>query len=148
MMINHIQLREYIIRPSLKPLNLWEENSEELIIMTCAHETLGGTFLHELRGPACGIYEEEPATYKWVWDKIFSDFDKNCDPRNKLSDRILKSIGRPLATIPEIELIIGNLYYATIMCRLRYACVKEPIPDSKDIKGLAQYYKMFYNSSK
>ena len=49
-------------------------------------------------------------------------------------------------TKPPFEMLGQNIYYATIMARLNYCRFEEPIPNAKDIKALAEYYKKYWNT--
>ena len=62
-MIDNKQLRELIIGPSLDALQMYSKEAEEILVFTCASESLGGTYLKQVKGPALGIYQMEPATY-------------------------------------------------------------------------------------
>ena len=61
------QFRECIIRPTLRALEPEIPHSlvaEELLMLTAAHESHLGTYLKQKGGPALGIYQMEPATYR------------------------------------------------------------------------------------
>jgi len=45
-------------------------------------------------------------------------------------------------------MLIYNLLYATIMARVFYLRVKEPIPEATNIPALIAFYKKFYNTEK
>ncbi len=42
--------------------------------------------------------------------------------------------------------MVGNLYFAAAMCRLRYWDVPERLPDADDVRALARYWKRWYNT--
>ena len=67
-MIDNKQLRECIIKPTLDSLQMYSQAAEELLVFTCACESLGGTYLKQVKGPALGIYQMEPATYQDIWE--------------------------------------------------------------------------------
>jgi hypothetical protein len=48
-------------------------------------------------------------------------------------------------SFPVEEELMGNLYYATAIARCLYLSIKEPLPASNDINGMANYYKKYYN---
>lgn len=138
-MFNIAQFRELIIKSTLNDLMLYSEDAEELLIFTCAVESMGGTFLHQVNGPALGIYQMEPATYNDIWQnfikksgplslKLFSNFDVN--------------------HMPSEERMIYDLRFATAMARIHYLRVKEPLPNCKDVDAIWDYYKKYYNTSK
>lgn len=140
-MIDHGQLREYIIQPVLRHLDAYSPAAEELLILTAAAESLGGRYLHQLGdGPAVGIYQMEPATHDDIW-------------RNWLAYRE-HTVGRVrhfeipgLYDDDNAREMAGNLYYATAMCRCHYRRDPHPLPSQNDLSGLAAYYKRVWNTS-
>ena len=42
--------------------------------------------------------------------------------------------------------ILYNLRYATAMARIHYLRVKESLPNTNDVAGLAKYWKLYYNT--
>lgn len=62
-MLDCSQFRALIIEPVLSKLQLYSKDAEELLVFTCAAESLGGTLLHQIQGPAVGIFQMEPNTY-------------------------------------------------------------------------------------
>ena len=137
--MNAKQLRELIIRPTLKLLNLYSLASENLILYTACQES-NLTYLKQLgTGPAIGIYQMEPRTHDDIW-------------RNYLGVNTTLATAVHATNIPgmyegeDAREMAGNLYYATAMCRIHYRRVKEPLPSASDIKGLASYWKKYYNT--
>ena len=138
-MIDPTHLLEHIIRPVLKDLDLWSPQAERLVLGTACKESECGRWLVQLGGgPALGIYQMEPATHNDIWEN-FLVFPGKTDLRN-----VVKKYMPQLWT--EQQLLIGNLYYATALCRIHYLRVPEPIPD--DLPRQAAYWKRFYNSEK
>lgn len=129
------QLKEYVIEPVLKKLNLYSEEAVSLLIGTAMVESLGGDYVHQVKGPACGIYQIEPRTANDILD-------------NYLSHKpILEMLVRHLY-IPELTLeqnLTLNLAWSTAMCRVHYLRIKAAIP--KTIEGRAEYWKKYYNTS-
>jgi hypothetical protein len=126
--INAKQLRELIIRPTLINMDMWSQSAENLLMGTAAQESKLGHYIAQVRGPALGIYQCEPATHDDVakWAK-----GKGLLPPGVNSERL-----------------VYDLKYATIMCRLHYYRKSEPLPDADDVEGLARYWKIWYNSVK
>lgn len=134
-MINPVQLRQYVIRPVLQKLGLPNtETAEELLILTACIESRCGYYLHQIKGPALGIYQMEPVTH----EDIHVNFLRH-KPDLQLA------VGDLCRSFSSKELV-WNLAYATAMTRIHYFRVKSPLPDAKDIKGLAQYWKHHYNT--
>lgn len=139
-MINKEQLRELIIKPTLRYLDpeiMYSEAAVELLMMTCAHESRLGTYIAQINGPALGIYQMEPVTEKDLHDNFL-------DYRHDLSDQI-HYLTCDLVT-PVVPELVANLTYATAMARVHYYRDKEALPDKDDIQGLAMYAKRVYNT--
>ena len=127
-----------IIIPTLKHLNLDGEAPRKLVLGTAVHEsTVGGiTHLKQQNGPALGVFQIEPSTAEDVWTNFLR---YRPELRRKVEDLVSPYPGQDIQ-------LQGNLFYATAICRLVYYRRKEPIPLSDDIKGLAMYWKQFYNT--
>lgn len=106
---------------------LCSDSAVNLLLGTAAQESKFGTYLRQIKGPALGAYQMEPATFDWL--------------QRKFEGRYKWLVGC-LASEMEHDLLL-----ATIMCRLRYKVVPEPLPiDPNDIPSLAHYYKIHYNT--
>ena len=46
-----------------------------------------------------------------------------------------------------LDVTSHTISYSVMMARIRYLPFPEKLPDAKDIKGLAEYFKRYYNSS-
>lgn len=137
-MIRSHDLRVYVVRPTLEKMDMWSESAEELLMGTAAVESDLGYFLKQVRGPARGIYQMEPATETDIWDNYILF-------RPELM-AIMTSVGHPL--MPDDDSMIFNLEYATAMCRLHYRRVPTALPRFDDLKGLERYHKVHYNTHK
>lgn len=137
MSIKSDHLRDYVIIPALDSIGLLSDAAINLLLGTCAQESLMGKHLHQLGGgPALGIYQMEPETHTCLWENYLNY-------RQELSELITKN-GEPKPH----ERLITDLRYATIMARIRYLRVPEALPSAKDIEGLAHYWKNHYNTHK
>ena len=132
MSIHPGQLREYVIRPVLRRLGLYSEAAEELLMLTAATESLCGKYLHQVGGPALGIFQMEPFTH----DDIHRNFLKY---KPEVAEKV-REFGSESKDMP------GNLYYATAMARIHYLRVPEALPSAMDVNGLANYWKNHYNT--
>ena len=132
MSLDPTQFRMFIIRAPLQAHNLGpSQAAEELLLMTAAQEThLGRWVKQEGGGPAVGVYQMEPATFRdnlawargnFVTKAIFTDYD---DP----------------------EMMVWHWDFATVMARVHYLRVREALPAWDDRKGLAEYYKKYWNT--
>lgn len=131
------QLREFIIKPALHDLVMFCDDAMELLVFTCAVESDGGSYLKQVKGPALGIYQMEPATYNDIWQNYLKG-------NSSLLLRLLSNFG--IHYMPSEDRLIYDLKFATAMSRLFYARVPEPIPNTKDVDALWEYYKRYYNT--
>lgn len=138
-MINAKQLVECVIKPALDDLQLYSEDAVELLLFTCANESLGGTYLHQIKGPALGIYQMEPVTYNDLWQNYIAQQKSMCL-------RLIYHFNAPQMS-DEIRLTY-DLRYATAMTRLYYARISEKLPDKNDADAIWNYYKKYYNTEK
>ena len=146
--IDHSQLREYVIRPTLHQLDWWSESAEELLMLTAAAESLGGQFLRQVGGgPARGIFQMEPATHNDIWRNYLLTSAR----RAPYADRIRGLVPRealesPEGAVRDITQLATNLGYAAAMCRAHYRRVPAALPPADDIRSLAAYWKAYYNT--
>lgn len=138
--MNPQDLKDYIVRPTLKAIKEFIPYSlagERLVLGTAAQES----HLYYLDqttpgpGPAYGIYQMEWATHQYhvSWLKEKPLFYQLVDQFQI----------RHLDNCDEMH---GNLYYATIMCRVHYWRCPQKLPLANDIPGLANYWKKYYNT--
>lgn len=131
-------LAKYTIRPALKYMDLYSEAAENLLLGTAAQESNMGLHTRQISGgPAVGIYQIEPATHK---DVIYNYVI--------FRDNLLKKIQAVQVGQNSEDHLVGSLFYQTIIARLIYARIKEPLPKADDKKGLANYWKKYYNTIK
>lgn len=137
MSINPKQLREFVIRPALSDPNiaLWSPEAEDLLLGTACQESSCGRYLHQIRGPAVGIYQMEPATYNdlWAW----------CIARG-WREKIQRACSIQMASQPPSEWLAWNLRFATLMTRLYYLRRPGAVPST--LQGQAAYWKEHYNT--
>jgi len=127
-------LREHVIRPTLTQIGLWSVAAENLLLGTCAQESLMGRYLKQRRnGPALGIYQIEPKTHE--------DVIKNYLQYRKPLAKKIFSLGKPYD-----QSLIFNLAYSTAIARVIYYRIPKPLPDADDVEALAKYYKQHYNT--
>lgn len=138
-MMNSSQLRDLIIKPALSDLVMLSDNAIELMMFTCAVESLGGTYLKQLTGPALGIYQMEPATYNDIWQNYIAN-------NSKLLLVLLSNFG--CHNMSSEDRLVYDLRFATAMTRIHYARVPQALPLKDDIEAMWDYYKEHYNSSR
>jgi len=136
-MINTQQLRDYVITPALSKLNSYSKDAEELLVFTCAVESNGGEYIKQVKGPALGIYQCEPATYTDIWRNYIIHHSRFVS---------MLSMKFNVNGIPAAERLITDMEYATAICRIHYLRVKEKLPDGRDPEAMYAYYKQYYNT--
>jgi type VI secretion system secreted protein VgrG len=145
-MIDFNQFKEHVVIPTLKYLDSeipYSEEAVDLLMLTCAHESRGGTYLRQkgMTGTegAYGVYQMEMATH----DDIYENF---LDHRNVLCDL---TVGLQSEDLHIEQDIITNLAYATAMARVHYWRVAEALPSKDDtnyLSKLGDYAKKYYNT--
>ena len=141
------ELRDQVITLALSVLGPKYQSPAvtRLLIMTAAHEShlfmlrqrtewLGDNLYRY--GPALGLYQMEAATHRDIWTNYLAW-------RPTLAAKVLTTCGAPKA-----EQMVGNLTYATVMARIHYWRVREPLPDAGDVDGLARYAKRHWNTDR
>ena len=145
--MNPKQLRELVIRPTLRYLDPeipYSETAVELLMMTAAHESHLGHYIAQVKGPALGIYQMEPATEADIYDN-FLDF------RKTLWNKMEAITGTAILLDRDGEDLIHNVAYATAMARVHYFRDPQALPsgslsDEGTIRELAHYAKRVFNT--
>lgn len=145
-MINAVQLREHIVRPTLQAMCLHSDAAENLVMGTAATESKLGTWIVQSGGgPALGIYQCEPATHIDLWQ---SWLRYRPEIANWLHDCVGNGWWDETADRPRHGALVSDLRYATAICRLCYRRVSEPLPEADDWAALGRYWKRHYNTSR
>ena len=135
-MLNNIQFRDLIVKPTLEDIGLYSPEAENLLIMTMAHESNGGEYLEQYpTGPALGVFQMEKGTFNDLWDRYLAD-------KYDLVRKIMTACN--LFHEPVAEEMIDDLALATAMARIYYLRVREPIPS--DLDEMAAYAKKYWNT--
>ena len=136
-MLNVHDFRTYVIRPTLKRLDLYTPAAERLVLGTALVESNLAALdqgSDDKPGPAYGLYQMEPATLHDIWNNFL-------DGRSRLKATVFSL----LAPAPAIEdQLATNLAFATAMCRVYYVRRPEPLPEKTSEQG--EYWKRFYNT--
>lgn len=131
-------LREYIVRPALKAIEMHSAAAENLVMGTAAQESLLKWVKQLGGGPALGIFQMEPFTHDDIWATYLIS-------RGELQHKVLSAISTSVP--PPSDRLMWDFRYAAIMCRLRYRRVRDPLPDEHDVHAMAAYWKRFYNTA-
>ncbi len=130
-----LQFRD-LIADTLDEIGLYSEDATNLLLGTAAQESHFGTYLRQLKsGPALGVFQMEPNTYKDIWNRYITY-------KQDLHIKIKDAIEAPLT--PSCDDMVWNLKLAIIMARVHYLRVKESLPT--EISGYAKYWKKYYNT--
>lgn len=133
------QFRLHVVRPTLVRISLWSRDAENLVLGTCLKESLLQYIKQVGKGPALGVAQMEPATHFDLWENYLRY-------KSRLRANIVKVAGYFSTEFPDPGELIGNMNYAVAMCRAHYRRQTPPIPS--DAMGLAQYWKIYYNTAK
>jgi hypothetical protein len=136
--MNVTDLRLYVIRPVCQHLELWSDAAENLVLGTALVES-GGEHLAQVKGPALGLWQVEPATHDDLWRNYLAY-------RPKLADKMHELETAAALTAGALELV-GNLYYAAGVCRLIYLR-RAPRDLPADALGMATLWKHAYNTER
>ena len=129
------------IRSTLKLLDLWNPDREEIILATAAHESHLGEYLTQVGGgPARGVFQMEKDTEFDCW-KNYLSYRMNPD---EMGGQIAKLTG---IDTPTPDALINNLSYAICMCAVKYLRSPHPLPSAGDLAGMADTWFNDYNGS-
>ena len=135
-MLNPREVLDHIIRPTIGHMGHGGANAENLILGTALVES-GLRHLVQIGGPALGIFQMEPATFR--------DHQEWLDARPdwRLSEQIEVVTGvDPQGAEPDD--LIFNLRLACAFARVHYLRRPGALPDSPE--GQADYWKRHYNT--
>lgn len=135
-MIDLRDLLVTVIRPTLAALDMDTQAAEVLLLGTAIVES-GASHLMQVKGPAIGIFQMEPATFKDCFDNYI----------NYRPPLLVKIKTLCLAGAPDPEQMAGNLYLAATMCRIKYLRAPASIPPPNDAEAMAHLHKTVYNSA-
>lgn len=135
-MINPVQFREYVVRPVLVGISLWSPAAEQLMLGTAAVESGMGEYLHQIKGPALGVMQMEPATHNDIINNYLMY-------RQLLWRDVVQVCGVDGVRVGNLT---TNLSYAVAMARIHYLRVPDPLPEPDDLEALAKYWKDHYNT--
>lgn len=142
-MLDPNSFRELVIDPTLNKMQLYSEVASNLLLGTAIQESRLH-HLKQIKGPALGLYQVEPATHH----DLFVNFINNKPHISVRLDKInFRALWNNWNTWPSDQLLITNLEYATAICRLIYFRRPEALPtDPNDIESLGKYWKQHYNT--
>ncbi len=125
------------IRPALTTIDKGGLAAEQLVLGTGIQESL---LVHRQQlggGPAVGLFQMEPTTHDDCWTN-FLDF------RPVLAGKVKRTLEAGQQAVAATLKV--NDRYAAAMCRVRYLRAPAPMPAANDVDGLANYWKLHYNT--
>lgn len=125
-----------MIHDTLNPLGLWSLDAEELLMATCAQESLLGTYRTQIHGPARGIFQMEAGDFDDIWENYLKY-------KTSLAAQITHLNNDKIGNVNDL---INNDSYAIAMTRVHYMRAPKSLPSASDLNGLWMYYKVNYNS--
>lgn len=115
---------------------LYSEDVVELLMMTAAQESLLGKYIEQIKGPALGIFQMEPATLRDMHDNYLRY-------KPYLTILVEHHMAKGVSWEDQMK---GNLPLQIIMARLFYLRVREALPDGMSKHAMAKYYKKYFNT--
>jgi len=127
--MNKQQLTDLVIIPTLKEIpNGYSESAVMAIQMIIAHESTGGEYLAQTKGPALGVIQMEPFTHEQVW---------------KFGDSIKKNAELLGITKVTPERLVYDLRYNVFMARQKLFMASGALPSCE--YDMAAYLKKHWN---
>lgn len=124
-----------LMTETLTGVGLYSENAMNLLMGTCAQESSLGKYRRQLGGgPALGIFQMEPATFRDICDNFLRY-------KEDLQGKIKQVAG---VAFFDANDLVNNDRLAACFARVHYLRVKESIPG--DVAGWARYWKRYYNT--
>jgi hypothetical protein len=135
--MNKKQLTELVIVPTLHEIPKgYSPEAVMAIQMIIAHESSGGEYIAQTKGPALGIIQMEPFTHSQVW-KFGDSIQKNAE--------LLRIVtpGLGVQNIPSPKRLIHDLRYNVFMARQKLFMSPGALPGNPE--EMAHYLKKHWN---
>tara|TARA_R110000787_G_C13359482_1_gene439933 strand:- start:59 stop:493 length:435 start_codon:yes stop_codon:yes gene_type:complete len=126
--MNKKQLTELVIIPTLRKIpNGYSKEAVKAIQMIIAHESVGGEYIAQTKGPALGVIQMEPFTHNEVW---------------KWGDSIAKN-AIALGIVQDESRLVYDLRYNVFMARQKLFMASGALPSNEF--EMAEYLKLNWN---
>lgn len=135
-MIDFQQFKKYAVRPICKEFQS-PFKAEKCLMAFAAHESLGGKYMQQIRGPAMGPYQMEPPTKKLV--------DRWILRQGKLD---IEHWGTDLYWNAPLEELRTDLKCATWYARILLLADPYPLPGIEDWEGIYRTYRRVWGPGK
>lgn len=128
-----------LITDVLTRIGMYSSSATELLMGTCAVESNFCKYDRQLgAGPARGWWQIEPNTMYDIWNNYIRY-------RQSLQSTLWSEFSM---SGPNLDRLQHDPEYSIVLARLKYRRSSLPLPDTKDIVGLAKVWKQVYNTSK
>lgn len=127
-----------LVTAVLQGINLHSESAVELLMMTAAQESHLGHYIKQVKGPALGVMQMEPNTFKDITNNYLKY-------RPYVKDDITNFCN---LKVWDKSALVYNLAFSIALARVHYYRVSEALPVKDNLLALAAYYKKYYNTYK
>tara|TARA_Y100000310_G_C20565974_1_gene755510 strand:+ start:107 stop:553 length:447 start_codon:yes stop_codon:yes gene_type:complete len=124
-----------IIDWTLREMSMYSPEASEMVYKTGLAET-GYRHLEQIKGPAIGFFQVEPATMRDTWDNYIIY-------RQDLKSKLW---GLGYDEESDVDRVMGSIILQVVFCRLKYRRSPKALPECGDLEGQAKYWKSIYNS--
>jgi len=133
------QFAVHVVYPALRDIGLWSQAAGALVLGTAMQESRLRYLRQMQGGPALGLFQMEPATFRDIRDNFLASNSTLRLAVNELARHSLRTL--------EPAELVGNLHFAAAMCRVHYRRVKAPLPlIAAGSLEFARYWKRYYNT--
>lgn len=140
--MDSIQFRDMVIIPALQEMDthLPGANSEAAVMLLLGTALVESDlkWIKQHKGPALGVFQIEPATADDIMKRYIAGKPRFVNMFDEMFGGKWRSKYK--------ELIVTDLRFAVVVCRLRYWMETTTLP--QDLEGLAQYWDHNYNANK
>ena len=126
-MTSDMQVIDDAIKRTLIKMNRYSDAANTVLLMIAAHESMGGKYRKQIKGPALSVFQIEPDTHDSIWD--------NCDSINKLAKKC--------GFTRKVNQLEFNDDYAVFVARCYLLMDVNPLPKGTD--AAADYCKSYWN---
>lgn len=138
------QVRDLIVRPTLKYLGLpGGLAAEKLVLGTAAQESKLKYLKQRGKGPALGLWQCEPATFRDLVSRM--PLDLSLKVIALTSEQSIESFDR--GANAWLNDLTWNLRFSCAVCRVHYYLRRFKLNENASIEELATIWKRWYNSS-
>jgi len=112
----------------------YSKTAHDLLMGTCAQESIMGLYLVQQSGPGVGVFMATPSEVPGIIAKLTA-----------AQQAVLRTVAQN-GDLTNITQIVTNFVYAAMIARAWYWLVPSPLP-SDTVAGLWWYYKKHYNTA-